>query len=89
MTDGESVVERDLDQHVTDRRTQRKGKVATEFVKSITSQIQKKQQKKGQSVENNQNMNEISRSKQASPQKSQPATEIRKSKDKRAQEIKQ
>jgi len=74
--DGETVVERDLDQHAAGRRTQRKGKVAdkvmipqsaTESVKSITSQIQKKQQTKGQTVKNKQKMKEISRSKQTSP----------------------
>ena len=84
--DGKTVVERDLRQHAADRRIQRKVKIAdkvmipqstTESVKSITSQIQKKQTK-GQSVKDKQKMKEISRSKQASPQKSQWAIEVKK-----------
>jgi len=85
--DGKTVVERGLGQHAADRRIQRKVKIAdkvmipqftTESVKSITSQIQKKQQTKGQSVKNKQKMKEIARSKQASPQKSQSAIEVKK-----------
>jgi len=82
-------VERDLDRHAADRGTQRKGKVtdkvvipqaATESVKSSTSQVQMKQRTKGQSVENNQKVKDITRSNQASQQKSRPAIEIKKSK---------